>query len=74
MAGPCSHYGQHVDKRIKAPRPDLAAKAIKLDHAHGSHTGSLWITFVKDGRLGQSRGGALTDSTAEITPRPSTIA
>lgn len=56
---PYSYYGQHIDKRIKPPRPDLVAKAIKPDYALGSHTASLGMTFVKDGRLGQSyQGGA----------------
>ena len=56
---PYSYYGQHVDKRIEPPRPDLVAKAIKPDYALGSHTASLGMTFVKDGRIGQSyQGGA----------------
>lgn len=71
---PYSYRAQHVDKRIEPPRPDLAAKAIKLAYAHGSHTTSLGIAFVKDGRLGQSQGGALSDSTAGIAPSPSAIA
>ncbi len=56
---PYSYYGQHVDKRVEPPRPDLVARAIKPDYALGSHTASLGMTFVKDGRLGQSyEGGA----------------
>ena len=35
---PYSYYGQHVDERVKPPRPDLVAKAIVPDYALGSHT------------------------------------
>ena len=42
---PYSYYGQHVDTRVKPPRPDLVAKAIAPDYALGSHTGSLGLTF-----------------------------
>ncbi|RYZ95597.1 MAG: sorbosone dehydrogenase family protein, partial [Moraxellaceae bacterium] len=30
---PYSYYGQHVDVRVKPPRPDLVARAIKPDYA-----------------------------------------
>ncbi|MDP3411179.1 sorbosone dehydrogenase family protein [Bosea sp. (in: a-proteobacteria)] len=56
---PYSYYGQTVDTRIEPPRPDLVARAIKPDYALGAHSASLGLTFVKDGRLGQSyQGGA----------------
>jgi len=56
---PYSYFGQHVDARVEPPRPDLVAKAIKPDYALGSHTASLGMTFVKDGRFGESyQGGA----------------
>jgi len=56
---PYSYYGQHVDKRVEPPRPDLVAKAIKPDYALGSHTASLGFAFVPEGRLGQGyQGGA----------------
>jgi glucose/arabinose dehydrogenase len=56
---PYSYYGQNVDKRVDPPKPELVAKAIKPDYALGSHTASLGMTFVKDGRLGQTyQGGA----------------
>ncbi|GGC64900.1 PQQ-dependent sugar dehydrogenase [Undibacterium terreum] len=47
---PYSYYGQHVDTRMKPPRPDLVAKAIKPDYALGSHTASLGLAFY-DGKL-----------------------
>ena len=40
---PYSYYGQHVDDRVKPPRPDLVATAISPDYALGPHTGSLGL-------------------------------
>jgi len=42
---PYSYYGQHVDERVKPPRPDLVAKAIAPDYALGPHTASLGLAF-----------------------------
>lgn len=42
---PYSYYGQHVDTRVKPPRPDLVAQAIKPDYALGPHTASLGLAF-----------------------------
>lgn len=42
---PYSYYGQHVDTRVKPPRPDLVAKAIAPDYALGPHTASLGLAF-----------------------------
>ena len=42
---PYSYYGQHVDERVKPPRPDLVANAIAPDYALGPHTASLGLTF-----------------------------
>ena len=42
---PWSYYGQHVDDRVKPPRPDMVAKAIAPDYALGAHTASLGLTF-----------------------------
>ena len=47
---PYSYYGQHVDKRVKPPRPELVAKAITPDYALGAHTASLGLAFY-DGKL-----------------------
>ena len=44
---PYSYYGQHVDERVKPPRPDLVAKAIPPDYALGSHTASLGLVFYE---------------------------
>ncbi|PVM90961.1 PQQ-dependent sugar dehydrogenase [Caulobacter endophyticus] len=56
---PYSYYGQHVDERVKPPRPDLVARAIKPDYALGPHTASLGLTFDAASSLpGPFKGGA----------------
>ena len=40
---PYSYYGQHIDTRVKPPRPDLVAKALAPDYALGPHTASLGL-------------------------------
>jgi glucose/arabinose dehydrogenase len=42
---PYSYYGQNVDTRVKPPRPDLVAKALKPDYALGPHTASLGLAW-----------------------------
>jgi glucose/arabinose dehydrogenase len=42
---PYSYFGQHVDERVKPPRPDLVAKAVKPDYALGPHTASLGLAW-----------------------------
>jgi glucose/arabinose dehydrogenase len=49
---PWSWYGDHVDTRVKPPRPDMVAKSIKPDYALGAHTASLGLTFSEGARLG----------------------
>jgi glucose/arabinose dehydrogenase len=49
---PYSYYGQHVDVRVKPPRPDLVAKAIPPDYALGAHVAALGLTFAEGARLG----------------------
>jgi len=48
---PYSYYGQHVDTRVKPPRPDLVAKAIAPDYALGAHTASLGLAFYEGNLL-----------------------
>ena len=48
---PYSYYGANVDSRVKPPRPDLVAKAIKPDYALGPHTASLGLAFSRPGTL-----------------------
>ena len=56
---PYSYYGQHVDSRVKPPRPDLVAKAIVPDYALGAHTASLGLVFYEGDLLPKRfKGGA----------------
>lgn len=48
---PYSYYGATVDTRVKPPRPDLVARAIKPDYALGPHTASLGLAFGRPGTL-----------------------
>ncbi len=48
---PYSYYGQHVDARIKPPRPELVASAIAPDYALGPHTASLGLAFYSGNLL-----------------------
>jgi glucose/arabinose dehydrogenase len=40
---PWSYYGQHVDDRVKPPRPDMVARAIPPDYALGAHVAALGL-------------------------------
>ena len=44
---PYSYYGANVDERVKPPRPDLVAQAIKPDYALGPHTASLGLAHAE---------------------------
>ena len=48
---PYSYYGPHVDERVKPPRPDLVAQALKPDYALGSHVAALGLAFADGARL-----------------------
>ncbi len=50
---PYSYYGQHVDVRVKPPRPEIVAKAIAPDYALGAHTGSLGLVFSEKNYLAE---------------------
>jgi len=49
---PYSYYGNHIDDRVKPPRPDLVARAIVPDYALGPHTASLGLAFARGAALG----------------------
>ena len=56
---PYSYYGQHVDIRVKPPRPDLVATAIAPDYALGAHVAPLGLTFYQSALFpARYRGGA----------------
>ena len=40
---PWSYFGQHVDDRVKPPRPDMVARAIAPDYALGAHVAPLGL-------------------------------
>jgi len=48
---PYSYYGQHVDERVRPPRPDLVAQALVPDYALGAHTASLGLAFYEGDSL-----------------------
>jgi glucose/arabinose dehydrogenase len=50
---PYSYFGQHVDARVKPPRPDLVAKALVPDYALGPHTASLGLAYSTGGVAGR---------------------
>ncbi len=47
---PWSYWGQHVDERVKPPRPDRVAQAIAPDYGLGSHVAPLGLVF-SDARM-----------------------
>jgi glucose/arabinose dehydrogenase len=49
---PWSYYGNHVDRRVEPPRPDLVRQAIAPDYALGPHVGALGLAFSRGQRLG----------------------
>nr|WP_245415232.1 sorbosone dehydrogenase family protein [Hoeflea marina] len=56
---PWSYYGDHVDQRVKPPRPDMVEKAIAPDYALSSHVAPLGMTFSANSALPEAyRNGA----------------
>jgi len=49
---PWSYFGSHVDERVKPPRPDQVARALKPDYALGSHVAPLGLAFSRPDVLG----------------------
>ncbi len=56
---PYSYYGQHVDARVKPPRPDLVARAVAPDYALGAHTASLGLAFYQGSLLPPDYAGGV---------------
>jgi glucose/arabinose dehydrogenase len=68
---PYSYFGQHVDERVKPPRPDLVAKAIVPDYALGPHTASLGLAFYRSDLFpAQYKGGAFIGQHGSWNRRP----
>ena len=68
---PYSYFGQHVDARVKPPRPELVATAIAPDYALGAHTASMGLAFY-DGTLlpERYRGGAFVGQHGSWNRKP----
>ncbi|MGH7262158.1 MAG: PQQ-dependent sugar dehydrogenase, partial [Nitrospiraceae bacterium] len=68
---PYSYYGQHIDKRVKPPRPDLVANAIVPDYALGPHTACLGLAFYEGNRLpARYAGGAFVGQHGSWNRKP----
>lgn len=68
---PYSYYGQHVDNRVKPPRPDLVSQALIPDYALGAHTASLGLAFNDRGLLGpRFNGGAFVGQHGSWNRKP----
>ncbi len=48
---PWSYYGDHVDRRVHPPRPDMVEVAIEPDYALSSHVAALGMTFSNGSSL-----------------------
>ena len=48
---PYSYFGQHLDPRVTAQRPDLVARARVPDYGLGAHTASLGLAAARGNRL-----------------------
>ncbi len=53
---PYSYFGQHVDERVKPPRPDLVAIAVAPDYALGAHVAALGLASARGNSLPGSFG------------------
>lgn len=68
---PYSYFGQHVDTRVKPPRPDLVATARVPGYALGPHTGSLGLTFYEGAQFpSRYRNGAFIGQHGSWNRRP----
>jgi glucose/arabinose dehydrogenase len=48
---PWSWFGDHVDERVRPPRPDMVARALVPDYALGPHTASLGLAWSGAGQM-----------------------
>ncbi|MCT4703842.1 sorbosone dehydrogenase family protein [Enterobacteriaceae bacterium H20N1] len=67
---PYSYFGQHVDERVKPPRPDLVEKAIKPDYAISSHVAPLGFLFYTGDNMPQYRDGAFVSEHGSWNRKP----
>ena len=50
---PYSYWGSHVDERVKPPKPDRVAKAVRPDYALGNHVAPLGLSTAEGAQLGE---------------------
>ena len=68
---PFSYFGQHLDSRVNPQQPELVAEAIVPDYALGAHTGTLGLTFYKEGLLpARYAGGAFAGQHGSWNRKP----
>lgn len=67
---PYSYFGQHVDERVKPPRPDLVEKAIKPDYALSSHVAPLGLLFYTGDNMPQYKDGAFVSEHGSWNRKP----
>jgi len=68
---PYSYFGQHIDSRVKTPRPDLVASAIAPDYGLGSHVAPLGLAFYGGDLLpGKYAGGAFVGEHGSWNRKP----
>ena len=53
---PYSYFGHHLDPRVKPPRPERVAAAVKPDYALGAHVAPLGLAFSERNALPPSFG------------------
>jgi len=69
---PWSYWGPIVDERVKPPRPEMVAKALKPDYALGAHVSALGLAFGDGLALGApfNTGGAFIGEHGSWNRRP----
>jgi glucose/arabinose dehydrogenase len=68
---PYSYFGQNVDNRVEAQKPELVQKAIVPDYALGAHTASLGLTFYDGTAFPEKyRNGAIIGQHGSWNRRP----
>jgi glucose/arabinose dehydrogenase len=67
---PWSYWGQHVDQRVKPPRPDMVERAIAPDYALGAHVAALGLAFSDARMPGPFASGAFIGEHGSWNRRP----
>ncbi|MBL8691106.1 MAG: sorbosone dehydrogenase family protein [Rhodospirillaceae bacterium] len=68
---PWAYWGQHVDERVKPPRPDMVAKSVAPDYALGNHVAPLGLAFAEGRTLPERfRTGAIVGEHGSWNRKP----